>query len=490
MVEALPVQRTFLDDVAIVAHSLELTLRELRLSTQSFPKLETVLTEQLKPTAIQDHLLDLPAFIALAGEYLHAVPLDVSIGLTDDAKAQNRGPHEALRNQYVGSNLFGQNHWKQFYDDPVRVGIDARVSKLEADLNSFGTILARTAAKDLPGETFIPIGGINSSYIGSLRVQAYRNAGLRLYEDPERMFTLSFRALAQKKGWITRATNGNYQLAKNGPELISQLHDVGLSEQLFEQYTGAHINLTPAPLAAATPLRTPAGSVSDFTGRGINLMNQTSTWAQGYHALRAIPLERDSPHPRYDLSTQTGPVTFYRPLTLGENLRARIVDARAHNNNVAQAPSWSKWNDSCTAIIYGQSGKFKVQKISHDLLDLAPDFRQAFFQGRYETVSADGVNAMEFERRNVKYNEGLTQEEVLRHPFWQFVADGNTDALRDYTQLQWAGKQPKYKGMGVWLRDSPQNGELRALFVDDRSVVSYAYGNYDLNVNGSFLRVS
>ena len=224
--------------------------------------------------------------------------------------------------------------------------------------------------------------------------------------------------------------------------------------------------------------------------RNVELMPLTSTWAQGYYALRAACEENDKngrtvTHPTYLLEG----LLIYRPLTFGENLRARIADARVYNNDLTQALSWSRWNESCTAIIYGTDGKFKIQKISHDLLSLAPDFRQKFVQGRYDTVVANNVSAMEFVRRGAKYNEGLTQDEVRRHPFWQFVADGNTDVLWEYTQLQWAGKQPGYKGMGVWLRDSPTNGELRALFVGSRSVGSGAVGKVSLGGSGSFLRV-
>ncbi len=497
MIEAPIIKRTFLDDVSTIAKSLEETLRSLRLREESFTTLEDLLTNQQKPTALNDDLLNLSEFITLAGEYLKLVPLDVSLGLTNHVKARTRGPHEALRNQYVGNNLFGKLNWNEFYNDPIRNAIDTQLTTLETNLNSFGTILTRHAVQDIPGQPFIPLGGINHSYIGSLRVQAYRNAGLRLYEDPERMFTLSFRALALKRGWINRTTQGSYQLAKDGSKIIQELHNNNLTEQLFEQYTGVRVNLTPIPLP---PVQTPhppaisggtsAGSVSDFAGRRIIAIDRASTWAQGYHALRACVVERDNPHPRYEMNTQTGPITFYRPLTFGENLRARIVDAQAHNNNVGQAYSWNRPNDSCTAIIYGHNGKFKVQTISRDLLDLAPDFGDSFVQKQYNSVDTDNGNAMEFNRRSAKYNELLTREEVLCHPFWQFVADGNIDVLRDYTQLQWAGKKADYKGMGVWISDSPQNGELRALYVDNRNYNSNAYGSYYLYNNGFFLRVS
>src|SRR3989338_5616140 len=102
----------------------------------------------------------------------------------------------------------------------------------------------------------------------------------------------------------------------------------------------------------------------------IQLIPLASTWAQGYRALRdacAVDVQAGQTvrQPTYVLDGQT----VYRPLTLGENLRARIADARTHNNNVTQTPSWNRWNDSCTAIVYGTDGKFKVQKISRDLLD-------------------------------------------------------------------------------------------------------------------------
>lgn len=234
-----------------------------------------------------------------------------------------------------------------------------------------------------------------------------------------------------------------------------------------------------------------AGQTSDFLSSNnsrIVLMKQTSTWASGYHALRdACETEaREGStivHPSFIL----GDKTIYRPLTLGEDLRARIIDARAHNNVAADSPSWSRWNDSCTAIVYGSNGRFKVQKISPDLLRLRRDFNEPFVRVDYDGIR--GTDVCEFDRKDAKYNEALTQDEVLRHPFWLFVANNDT-TLCDYTQLQWSGKTHNYKGMGIWLRDQSQRGELRALFVDDHNYVSGAYGDISLNNGGGFLQVS
>ncbi len=264
---------------------------------------------------------------------------------------------------------------------------------------------------------------------------------------------------------------------------------------LAERYEAARQNLAAVGIClesvlCAQPSSICSGATTGFERLDIRLMPLTQSWTQGYYALRDACVSdvlagRAVAQPVFS----EGSLYSYRPLTLGENLRARIVDARAHNNNIIEAPSWICLNDSCTAIIYGSDGKFKVQKISRDLLDLAPDFRQSFVQGRYDAVGTDNVNAMEFERRGVKYDVGLTQEEVLRHPFWRFVADGNASTLQEYTQLQWAGKPAGYKGMGVWLRDSPQNGELRALCVNFHFNYSSTYGG-NLSNDGSFLRVA
>ncbi len=257
---------------------------------------------------------------------------------------------------------------------------------------------------------------------------------------------------------------------------------------LVEQYREAHSMLATEGISVPYVLGEAIVAHESLDGI-VSLMPITSTWAQGYHALRDacaadINAGRKVHHPTYVLDGKV----IHRPFTFGENLRARIVDARAHNNDITQASSWNRYNDSCTAIIYGTDGKFKVQTISRDLLLLPPEFSRHSVQVRYDDIT-NGADVAEFECRGVKYNELLTQEEVLCHPFWQFVADGNIDVLRDYTQLQWAGKKADYKGMGVWISDSPQNVELRALFVNYRNYNSNANGRNNLNNNGSFLRV-
>ncbi len=453
-------QQTFLDDVATVARSLEKTLRDIRLSTNSFPKLEDVLTQQLKPTALEHDLLDLNLFITLSGEYLQLVPLDVSVGLTDDAKARTRGPHEALRNQYVGNNLWGQRHWKQFYDDSVRLSIDATIARLEVNLNNFGTILARSAAEDLPGKTFIPVGGINSSYIGSLRVQAYRNAGLRLYEDPERMFTLSFRALAAKKGWLTRSADGTYSLAKNGKDLLSELQDVGLTEQLFEQYTGARIIIDSPPTAVRSPAFSDGIPVSDgspFSPSGASVefrLLSASTWTNGRDALqkacgRSIQQGRMSYHPMYVLDGQI----INRPLTIKEDLRARLRDW-----NLGE-----RCNDSCASITYGPNGLFKIVLISDTLLRLPVGSNQHYARIPYDSLIEDGVNVKEFNRARVISGRGLSRAEALNEEVWQFVA---AEALIPYVAREWQDRDDDDSAMGIDLCSEPQVGETRALLVN------------------------
>ncbi len=259
---------------------------------------------------------------------------------------------------------------------------------------------------------------------------------------------------------------------------------------LVEQYRKAHSMLADEGIRVQSILGEAIIEHKSTSLDGIvSLMPLASTWAQGYHALRDA-CDADARagltvrQPTCVLDGQT----IYRPLTLGEDLRARLADARAHNNDVAQAPSWKRLTDSCTAIIYGTDKKFKIQKISRDLLNLPPEFSQHFIEVRYDTIH--GVDVAEFDRRDAKYNEKLTREEVLRHPFWQFVADGDSDLLHEYTQLQWAGKQAGYKGMAVWLRESPKNGELRALFVSNLNNDSYANGNDSLSGSVPFLRVS
>ena len=276
-------------------------------------------------------------------------------------------------------------------------------------------------------------------------------------------FGLEIERLAAEYDATLKAMTENPLFSRDRKRLVYTANSDSVA--LAERYEAARRNLAAAGIClesvlCAQPSSISSGATTGFERLDIRLMDRASTWAQGYYALRDACSE-DAQAGR-DVSRHTT-MGVYRPLTFGENLRARITDARAHYNDITQTPSWSGCNDSCTAIIYGSDGKFKVEKVSWKLLDLVPYFKCGFIHGTYDAVATNNSSAMEFERCGIKYNEQLTQEEVLLHPFWQFIADGNTSQLQDFTQLQWAGKPAGYKGMAIMLCQYPQVGETRAL---------------------------
>ncbi len=213
-----------------------------------------------------------------------------------------------------------------------------------------------------------------------------------------------------------------------------------------------------------------------LTGQTVQLMPQTKTWAQGYHALQDVckadeQAGRTVQHPTHVLDGKT----IYRPLTVEENMLARIG-----NWDLGQ-----KWNDSCSAITYGPNGLFKISLVSDALLRLPQEFNQTSTRMEYDSLIADDVNVREFNRADGIYDTPLTKSQAKAHPVWQF-AGGN--ALDPYVDRQWEGQNSNYTAMNTHLVSNPQVGEMRALFVNDQYDSSLG-GNYDLYDCGSFARV-
>ncbi len=214
-----------------------------------------------------------------------------------------------------------------------------------------------------------------------------------------------------------------------------------------------------------------------LTRQTVQLMPQTKTWAQGYHALQDVckadeQAGRTVQHPTHVLDGKT----IYRPLTVEENMLARIG-----NWDLGQ-----KWNDSCSAITYGPNGRIKISLISDALLRLPRDFNKLSLNIGYDSLVADGVNVREFNRADGIYDTPLTKSQAKAHPVWQFAA-GN--ALDQYVERQWQGKNSDYAAMGTCLFSNPQVGETRALCVGNHNSSNFGCKNYDPYVNGSFARV-
>ncbi len=225
------------------------------------------------------------------------------------------------------------------------------------------------------------------------------------------------------------------------------------------------------------------------------LMERTSTYALGVEALRQSYARDECPaHPMY---TKGDGNTIVRPLRFQENIRARVEDYETTHNLDGSVRSMEerlkllteRWLDSCTGITYkAGTSKFKIIPVSSSLIEIDSSFNSAFMPVNYDSISVD-----ELDKARGKYNELLTKTEVLEHPAWQAAVEDDRLLLTAYSDIVFTQLREKYNrdtGMRFWVRDTRQEDELRALFVDYLDSNSYADGYNNLISGGSFLRVA
>lgn len=248
------------------------------------------------------------------------------------------------------------------------------------------------------------------------------------------------------------------------------------------------IPTTPRPPRIRNPGPPPCHVV---TGGGIYfLMDKTSTYAQGVHALREACVTEGNPvHPKY--RSPSG--ELYRQLTFKEDLKARLEDFNRLKNSDGSDRTlddrlilFSRWNDSCTGVAYQKrTGKFKIIPVCGELITIGRDFNAGAISIDYKLVQG-----VELDRASGKYNTSLTKHEIENHEAWRAAVEGDVALLKAYRDVVFAAYKEKFgsdlaKGMGFYLRDSPDN-ELRALFVNILDDDSYANGSSYL-YDGGFI---
>ena len=224
------------------------------------------------------------------------------------------------------------------------------------------------------------------------------------------------------------------------------------------------------------------------------LMGTTNTYALGVGALReACKKESNSPHPTFIRGDGT---ILYRPLTFRENILARVTDfnkkldpSGAERSLDDRLRLFGRWLDSCTGVAY-QAGtsSMKVIPTCRNLIEIESSFKE-----HYVAVDYASIDGMEIDRSKEKYNQPLTQEEVIVHPAWLAAVDGDKELLKEYAGIVFAQLKEKYQrdtGMRFRVRDTTATDELRALLVYDLDSISSADGSSDLGIIGSFLLVA
>ena len=112
-----------------------------------------------------------------------------------------------------------------------------------------------------------------------------------------------------------------------------------------------YVNPPPLPPPPAAGVRTSIVGAYD-------IMDQTKTYALGVEALRQSHARGECPaQPLY----VDGGRSIVRPLTLKENIEARVNDYERMKPGDERLRLFNRWNDSCTGVAYkAGTTKFKI----------------------------------------------------------------------------------------------------------------------------------
>ena len=220
---------------------------------------------------------------------------------------------------------------------------------------------------------------------------------------------------------------------------------------------------------------------SVLSGAGYVLMDRTSTYALGVHALRKA---YGNAHPTF---VKKDGSAVYRPLTFEENIRARLDDYNTLNNPDGSARSdedrlglFGIWLNSCTGIAYkAGSTLFKIITQSEDLV-----YIDKGFNSHYIGIDYSELHGVELDSSQGTYNQWLSQPQVMDHSAWnEAVAD--KPLLNEYVNLVFRLRNGS--NMGFWVWQNTLLDQLRELCVDN---TSDAGGDGNLNCGCRFVRVT
>ena len=167
----------------------------------------------------------------------------------------------------------------------------------------------------------------------------------------------------------------------------------------------------------------------------------------------------------------------YKPATTEQIMQGRLEKTLAYNY----------YYDTSTGIFYAGNNqdKFKILPYSEVLARVNP--KTSLYDGgiRQTEEEYESSNGIEFTRKDMILNQGLTEEEVIKHQGWLELANNNQALLQEYIQSTF--KLFKYrngedKAMGFYIRNPEKVPNIRAvclLRLDDRSDASDGYGLYE-----------
>ena len=177
-------------------------------------------------------------------------------------------------------------------------------------------------------------------------------------------------------------------------------------------------------------------------------------------------------------------------LTFAETIRARVEDYERlsddEGNKRTEADRlrlFNNWFFTSTGVAYkAHTTLMKLIDRADALVYIDKDFNERFLPCDY-----DALDGIELDTGKGKYNQLLSQDDVLAHPFWN-AAVPDYPTLETYTNMVFTQKPGKR--MRFWPRGDVTTNELRALVIFNMSNYSYANGNYSLNKDARLLRVT
>ncbi len=224
------------------------------------------------------------------------------------------------------------------------------------------------------------------------------------------------------------------------------------------------------------------------------VMPQQNTHANSVYALRDSYNGKEKEVPS-QLWYEVNGEKIIRPLMFRENLQARVDDFETLKNENGSTRTiedrlrlFITWLDSCTGVAYSSQNEddFMIIPECKELIMMPKDFCDEYVQIDYASLQGKGT---QLKRSQAKYDQLLTESEVMSHPAWIASVEEDITLLCTYTSIVFKHiPHREGKVMGFYLRNQIEKDQLRSLFVDNSDNNSYADGYDNLDNGSAFLR--
>ena len=226
----------FLEYVHRFAEAAKAAIHSLRLTRRNqVPRLE----ELIAPDVLQEGF-SIDSFRKVLHEYFSAVPLAEQLPNYSPRRKKSADPIARNASEWDGDVV----QWQQMVYPAERQHIDGLVEQLEKEAQAWQkpveecSVRIHRLVRDMHGSTAQePLGlqfnGLLAGAFKAFQKKLYAEAGLRLQDDLELLYRLSFQECVIAKGW------GKLE----GEELIKALEQEQVPIELFGQWTGKEVTL-------------------------------------------------------------------------------------------------------------------------------------------------------------------------------------------------------------------------------------------------------